>query len=205
MHAIEPHLHGAIRWLDPGRLVDRELELVAPSERWIEEVLAACRHPLTVRQAPREAGTTRRQLMDFLRAAPGGHDPGDPALQRAPGYAFWMRLLPEYSPPVAIAGGCSLRISEAPEVQRYFGNVGYHVFPPARGRRLAERACRLLLPLARAHGLRQLWITCNPDNWASRKTCERLGARLIDIVALPPQNILYQRGEREKCRYLLEL
>ena len=37
---------------------------------------------------------------------------------------------------------------------------------------------RLLLPLARRHGLQTVWITCNPDNWASRRTCELAGAEL---------------------------
>ena len=76
---------------------------------------------------------------------------------------------------------------------------------PARGRHYAERACRLLLPLARAHGMQTLWITCNPENVASRRTCERLGASFIDVVALPANHMLYQRGERVKCRYRLDL
>lgn len=195
----------AMHWFDPGPLIDRDLQLIAPDARWIDDVLAACHHPLTARDDPRQAGMTRQQLVDFLRAAPGGHDPGDPAAQRAPGYAFWMRLRPEYSPPVKFAGGCSLRISEARDVQLYFGNIGYHVYPPARGNHYSERAVRLLLPLARAHGLKQLWITVNPDNWASRRTCERLNCQLIDIVDLPETNSMYQRGERQKCRYLLPL
>jgi tagatose 1,6-diphosphate aldolase len=87
----------------------------------------------------------------------------------------------------------------------YYGHVGYHVYPSFRGRRLAERACQLLLPLCRAHGLTTLWITCNPDNFASRRTCERLGMRLAGVVPVPESDPLYQRGEREKCRYYLAL
>ena len=77
--------------------------------------------------------------------------------------------------------------------------------PPARGRRYAERSCRLLFPLARAHGIKTLWITCNPDNFASRRTCERLGMRLIDTVPVPDTDPLYARGDRVKCRYRIEL
>lgn len=195
----------SIRWFDPGRLVDRELELIRPDVRWINDVMVAVQHPLTVRDAPREAGTTRRQLFDFLKAAPGGNDPGDPAQQRVQGYAFWMRLRPEYNPPVRIAGGCSLRVVSTSDVVMFYGHIGYHVYPPARGARRAERACRLLMPLARKHGLTELIITCNPDNWASRRTCERLGCELLEIVDLPPSNKLYQRGDRQKCRYRLSL
>jgi tagatose 1,6-diphosphate aldolase len=201
-----------LRWFDPGPLVDRELELIPPSDAWVEAVLAACHHPETVQNDARLAETNRKQLQDLLRAAPGGRDPGDPKLQRVQAYMFWMRLRPTQAPnggwaapPLVIAGGCSLRVADTPDVRRCFGHVGYHVYPPARGRRLAERAVRLLLPLARAHGLKEIWVTCNPDNWASRRTCERLGAVLVDLVDLPPDNVLYRRGERQKCRYLLKL
>jgi predicted acetyltransferase len=79
------------------------------------------------------------------------------------------------------------------------------VYPFARGHHYAERACRLLLPLARRHGIQPLWITCNPDNFPSRRTCERLGAKLVEIVAVPPRDPLYLRGDHEKCRYRLDL
>ena len=51
----------------------------------------------------------------------------------------------------------------------------------------------------------RLWITCNPDNLASRRTCERLGAKLVETVPIPKTHTFYQRGERAKCRFLLEL
>ena len=61
------------------------------------------------------------------------------------------------------------------------------------------------MPLARRHGLAELWITCNPENKASRRTCEFAGAELIEIVDLPPHTDMYQEGERQKCRYRLQL
>jgi tagatose 1,6-diphosphate aldolase len=193
-----------------GPLVDGELELVPPQLRWADEVLEACRHPLTLRDAPYDARLTRGQLEQFLSAAPLGHEPGDPSRNKAPTYHFWMMLRhgplgPGDPPPLRIAGGVGLRIGTWPTLERYYGHLGYHVYPPARGHHYAERACRLLLPLARRHSLRPLWITCNPDNIASRRTCERLGGRLIDIVSVPPQDPLHQRGETEKCRYRLDI
>jgi tagatose 1,6-diphosphate aldolase len=98
-----------------------------------------------------------------------------------------------------------LRIGTTYDLETYVGHFGYGVYPPARGRHLAERACRLLLPLAKAHGLKRLWITCNPDNWPSRRTCERLGCTLAGVVPVPEGHALYQRGDRYKCRYFLEL
>ena len=92
-----------------------------------------------------------------------------------------------------------------PDVALYAGNFGYNVDPEFRGQRLAERACRLLIPFAVRHGFDHLWITCDPDNSASRKTCERLGATLIEVVTLPEDLDMYRDGEREKCRYCLVL
>ena len=195
------------RFLDPGLLIDGELELVSPHERWVDDVLSACQHPLTRQFAPAETRVTRQRLTDFLAAAPGGRQPADPSKGWLPQYNFWMRLhdLAHRAAPVRIAGGISLRAGTNESVELYYGHIGYHVYPPARGRHYAERACRLLLPLCRRHGVRTLWITCNPDNAASRRTCERLGMELVGIVPIPQSEPLYARGEREKCRYRLAL
>ncbi len=104
-----------------------------------------------------------------------------------------------------VAGGIRFCAENVFDVEMYAGNLGYNVHPPFRGRRLAERACRLLLPLAVDHGFQVLWITCDPDNAASRRTCERLGAELVEIVALPEDSDMYLSGERLKCRYRLRL
>jgi tagatose 1,6-diphosphate aldolase len=194
---------GTFRFLDSGPLVDGELELVAPEERWVDDVVAACQHPLTRRLAPAESNVTRQRLLDFLAAAPNGRQPADATRGWAPQYNFWMRLHDKLlrRAPVRIAGGVSLRIGNDLPIQLYYGHIGYHVYPPARGRHYAERACRLLFPLCRRHDLRTIWITCNPDNFASRRTCERLGMRLVDTVPVPDTDPLYARGDRLKCRY----
>lgn len=201
----------AFQFLDPGRLIDHDLELVIPHPRWIDDLLIACSHPLTRRDAPQDARTSRQQIQQFLQAAPRGRDLGDPVHDRAPSYHFWMRWHDDPSAgyvgqrPIRIAGGISLRIGYGRGIEMYYGHFGYHVFPPARGRNFSLRACRLLLPLARAHGMTVLWITCNPDNHASRATCELLGAKLIGIVPVPTDDPLYARGDHSKCRYRLEI
>ena len=198
-------------FLEPGPLIDGELELVPPNAIYVDDVLAACQHPLTTRYAPKEAqGTTRDGLQRFLRAAPRGREQGDPPRGWMPSYHFWMKLHPmpgnrAAAAPIRIAGGIGLRIGTNDEIRKFAGHVGYPVYPPARGHHYAERACRLLLPLARAHGSRELWITVNPDNVASRRTCERLGASLVDTILIPADHPFFARGERAKCRYRMEL
>lgn len=123
----------------------------------------------------------------------------DNAKQSVATYHFEMRIWDQ------VAGGIRFRAENDFDVELYAGNLGYNVAAEFRGRRLAARACRLLMPLARAHGFDWLWITCDTNNHASRKTCERLGAHLIDVVRLPEDSDMYQDGERFKCRYRLNL
>lgn len=103
------------------------------------------------------------------------------------------------------AGEIQLRIGDLAKMRLYGGHMGYGVRQKHRGRHFAARAVRLLMPLARRHGLCELWITCNPENGASRRTCELAGAEFVEIVNLPEDNDMYQEGERQKCRYRLDL
>ena len=98
-------------------------------------------------------------------------------------------------------GGIAVRLGYTDELVRYGGHVGYGVNRAYRGHRYAYQACQLVKPAFEAHGMDVVWITCNPDNWASRRTCERLGATLVDIVDLPEHLDMYKEGERQKCRY----
>ncbi|HEY8665990.1 MAG TPA: GNAT family N-acetyltransferase [Tepidisphaeraceae bacterium] len=195
----------SFRFLEHGRLIDGELELIRPSEQWVDALLRASSHPLTQRDEPSLAGASRRQVLEFLQASPLGRQPPNPDRGFVPQYHFWMRILPGSGVDLEVAGGIGLRIGVTPDLERYIGHIGYHVYPPARGRHYAERACRLLLPLARGHGISTLWITCNPENVPSRRTCQRLGAELVDIVPLPKDHLLYSKGERYKCRYRVDL
>jgi predicted acetyltransferase len=197
-------------FVEPGPLIDRDLELVAPDARWVDDVLTSCSHPLTQLHAPHEAQVTRDSLLEFLSNAPLGREMKTTGGAKIPQYHFWMRVRDQWwekpqCPPIRIVGGIGLRIGSTETIEMYYGHFGYHVYPAARGHQYAERACRLLVPLARRHGFKSLWITCNPDNIASRLTCERLGAKLIDVVPVPEDNPLYARGEFQKCRYRFDL
>jgi tagatose 1,6-diphosphate aldolase len=118
-----------------------------------------------------------------------------------PWYEFEMRVHGSTDS----AGRVSFRVGNNQSIELYGGHIGYQVDPLHRGRHYAERSVRLLFPFIKLHGFKSIWMTCNPDNAASRRTCERLGARFVDIVPLPPNTDMFLRGEREKCRYRLEL
>lgn len=125
--------------------------------------------------------------------------PRDPVTGWAPYYEFRLEV------DGVEAGNVRLRIGDDPGLVQYAGHLGYGVDAAFRGRRYAERACRLLLPLAAMNGMSVLWITCNPDNHGSRRTCERLGAEFVEIVDLPPTSPMYAQGDRQKCRYRLPI
>jgi tagatose 1,6-diphosphate aldolase len=118
-----------------------------------------------------------------------------------PAYRFQMR----HGDTAQIMGSISLRIGSAERVVLYAGHVGYSVLPACRGHHYAERATRLLLPLARAHGMSELWITCSPNNRPSRRTIERLGAEYVETVDVPSTYPLPEGEIRQKRRYRLQL
>ena len=118
-----------------------------------------------------------------------------------PWYEFSMRRVCDGEN----VGIITLRLGQTPHLVLYGGQIGYKVERPFRGNRFASRSIRLLLPLAKAHGLNPLWITCNPDNLASRRTCELSGGVLEEIADLPADTDLYERGERQVCRYKFDL
>jgi tagatose 1,6-diphosphate aldolase len=126
---------------------------------------------------------------------------GEPDSDYVPTYFFRMTQAGQDEK----IGSIQLRVGNTPDLVLYGGHIGYGVEPAYRGHHYAARACRLLFPLALRHGLRTLWITCNPDNIGSRKTCERLGAELVEIVDLPEDSDMYQKGWRQKCRYRIDL
>jgi predicted acetyltransferase len=193
------------RFFDPGPMVDGELELVEPAARWVDPMLITMQHPACADEAM--SRMTRMEWLNWLTRYPRGRERADPLRSRVAMYTFWMRLrrTGAFAPPVEIAGAISLRIGDTEDLRLYLGHIGYGVHPPARGRHLAERSCRLLVPLARRHGMSEIWITCNPDNTPSRRTCERLGARYIETVDIPEGHVMHQRGERQKLRYLLKV
>jgi len=94
-------------------------------------------------------------------------------------------------------GQISLRVGYSRSLF-YAGQIGYTVIAQYRGRGYAGRACRLMVPLMRAHAMEKVLITNNPDNTASRRVCEKLGAKLLRVVRIPVTHELYRAGDRYK-------
>lgn len=101
-------------------------------------------------------------------------------------------------------GVCDLRIGHNDKLY-YGGNIGYRIEEEYRGNHYAGKACLLLFELAKMHHLNYVIITCNPDNVASRKTCEYAGGELLELVELPEDNDMRERGETSKCIFKFAL
>lgn len=102
------------------------------------------------------------------------------------------------------AGKISLRIG-ANFHTYYNGNIGYEVDEPYRGHGCARAACRLLLPLARYHGMTSLYLTCAESNIASYRTIEGLGAELVEICEIPREYFAWREGMECQRVYRLAL
>ena len=121
--------------------------------------------------------------------------PGEPSKGFVPSYHF--RIVTVGGSDV---GHISFRIGDTEHVRVCAGHIGFEIEENFRGHGYAFQACRALAPFVRSM-YETVIITCNPDNQASRRTIERLGARFMDEVAVPPDDPHYQGGSRRKRRY----
>ena len=126
--------------------------------------------------------------------------PAEKSVWQVPAYIFSVQLRATGK----IIGRVSLRIGSEEQL-KYSGHIGYQIDPDYRGHHYSERAARLVLPIARRHGLNEVWITCNPDNPASQQTIERLGAKYIETVDVPEDYPMSPGAMRQKRRYCLKL
>lgn len=101
-------------------------------------------------------------------------------------------------------GVCDLRLGHN-DNSYYGGNIGYRVFEEDRGNRYAAKACLLLFSYARSLGMEYVIITCDPDNLASKRTCEILGGELLEITELPEDHVMREGGSTHKCIFRYDL
>jgi predicted acetyltransferase len=98
-------------------------------------------------------------------------------------------------------GSISFRLGPEDGAVAIIGHVGYGVDSPYRGNGYAAQACRALRPLLAEH-LAEAIITCDPDNTASARTIEHLGATYETTVEIDAGAILNKaQGRIRKRRY----
>jgi len=87
----------------------------------------------------------------------------------------------------------------------YGGHIGFTVYEGYRNMGVATVACNIVLELVKAHGFKKVIITNNHINKASKRVCEKIGAKLIRTARLPEWHDLYKEGQRFVCIYEVEL
>lgn len=87
----------------------------------------------------------------------------------------------------------------------YGGQIGYSVDEKYRGNGYAGLACRLVIPVAKAHRMTKLLISNDINNTASRRVCEKLGLRHLRCARLPEWTELYREGQRYLNIYEMNL
>ncbi len=118
-----------------------------------------------------------------------------------PQYHFDI-CLPGKSEPI---GTIRLRIGNTERITKYAGNIGFMINKEYQSHRYSAKACNLIKRVALDHSIKTCWITCKPGNLPSRKICEIIGANFIEIIDIPEDHDMYQKGLRQMCRYRWDL
>ena len=102
------------------------------------------------------------------------------------------------------AGKISIRIGN--NFHSYYnGHIGYEIFEECRGNKLAYKACKLVIPTAKFHGMDFIYLTCNESNIPSYKTIERFGAELVEMAVVPKEYFAWREGMERQRIYKLVL
>jgi len=120
--------------------------------------------------------------------------PGDAARDLVSYYHFRIRLADDTD-----AGHINFRVGDTEHVRLFAGHIGFEVTEAFRGRGLARQACLAIAPFVRSF-YDVVTITCDPTNYASIRTIEKLGASFIDEVSVPPP-VSHLQEMRTKRRY----
>jgi predicted acetyltransferase len=174
--------------------VPSELRLVRPWAQHLPGYVAALRRGWsadTVRGAAAADEELARieadadsflELLDDPQAAGPPFTLPDGSIQpRIPGLRRWLWLGPDEARD-GFAGSIGLRWMPggAPLPPHVLGHIGYAVVPWRQRCGLATRALALLLPLARAQGLKAVEITTDPHNLASQRVITANGGVLVE-------------------------
>ncbi|MBR1586127.1 MAG: GNAT family N-acetyltransferase [Clostridia bacterium] len=131
-----------------------------------------------------------------LRLICESQTPANPEKGYVPAYHFLIDREGE------TVGRIDLRIGFT-DLLFYAGHVGYAVEEKHRGHGYAARACRLLRPLMRQHGIDAVLITNDVRNAASRQVCEKLNCSFLYTADVPEDHILRTQEHQEQVNIYL--
>jgi predicted acetyltransferase len=133
------------------------------------------------------AGPVHLQFETFI--TPEGHP------ELAPYYHFFVRDEQE-----SIVGHINLRIGDSRHILLVAGHVGYQIHPEYRGNSYSYFACEALRPFVLEH-YSSIIVTADRDNPASNKIIEKLGAKFISEIEIPPDDPAFKEPGHIRKRY----
>jgi len=87
-----------------------------------------------------------------------------------------------------IIGHCSARVGWN-ESMYYCGHIGYSIKEEFRGKGYAVQAVNLVKEIFKLNNINIVYITNSPDNHASIRVCEKLGAKFIKRMEFSEQDL----------------
>ena len=121
--------------------------------------------------------------------------PGVPERDLAPYHHFAIETLDGDT-----VGHINFRVGDTRHVRLVAGHIGYAVDETYRGHGYSLQACRAIAPFVRRYYERVI-VTADSDNIASRRIIEKLGARFLGDLEVPPDDPGYDGRSRLKSRY----
>ncbi|NQY80628.1 MAG: hypothetical protein HRT47_09970 [Candidatus Caenarcaniphilales bacterium] len=103
-------------------------------------------------------------------------------------------------------GDINIKNGFSQNIINYRGNIGFTVKEEFRGNKLALRSVKLITPVLKFLELEKIYIICNKNNLASKKTIELFGAEFIEEAKIPEDYEFiefYPEESRTKLSYLL--
>lgn len=97
---------------------------------------------------------------------------------RYPEYKFEILLC---SSDISI-GHINLRFGNDSKLLDYLGHIGYGIQEKFRGNSYSKSACDLIKTILIHYSIKEVYLTCNPDNISSKSIIEKLGAIYLNTI-----------------------
>lgn len=101
-------------------------------------------------------------------------------------------------------GKISIRIGYN-EHSYFNGNIGYEIDEPFRGNGYAKIAVMMTYSVAKFHGMTQLIVTCDENNYSSKRVISKLGGTHIETITPPKNYVFYYDGIPKQSIYRIDI